>query len=92
MIKCLTRSEWSQHHVESFMWGHLLDYGRLAWKEVLLKVNKIGIWKDYYYLNLTSYGVLNMSFVVEMVRKFFGLSKDLDLVLLSEQCVVLWPP
>jgi hypothetical protein len=27
-----------------------------------------------------------------MVRKFFGLSKDLDLVLLSERCVVPWAP
>jgi hypothetical protein len=31
------QKQWSQHHVESFVWGHFLDYGGLAWKEVLLK-------------------------------------------------------
>jgi hypothetical protein len=33
-----------------------------------------------------------MSSVIEMVRKFFGLSKDLDLMLLNERCVVPWAP
>jgi hypothetical protein len=43
-------------------------------------------------LNLTSYRVLDMSSIVEVVRKSFGLSKDLDLGLLHERCVVPWAP
>jgi hypothetical protein len=29
--------QWFQHHVESFVCGHLLDYGGLTWEAVLLK-------------------------------------------------------
>jgi hypothetical protein len=49
-----------------------------------LELVRFQIWKDSYYLNLTSYRVLDMSSIVEVVRKSFGLSKDLDLGLLHE--------
>jgi hypothetical protein len=43
-----------------------------------LELVKLWIWKDPYYLNLTSYEVLDISSIVEVVKKIFGLWKDLD--------------
>ncbi len=54
------------------VWGHLLDYGRLAWKEDHLELASHLTNKILYCLNLISSGVLDISRAMEMEMKFYG--------------------